>query len=104
MRCTTPVGAKLRSAPILFRPTVSGVSGIRISLWAFDVPQPGRYRLAVDGIATADDASRCAIVFAQAFAGRLVLVILGIVLVSDALIGGLVLAALGTPLDNDQLN
>ena len=82
------------SAPILFRTKVSGFSRVRLSVRAFDIARPGRYRLVATGITPGRDMSKSAIVFARPFVGAMVLWILGIVFGGIALIGGIVLTAL----------
>ncbi|HEV7489524.1 MAG TPA: hypothetical protein VGO25_01870 [Rhodanobacteraceae bacterium] len=87
-------GREVPSAPILFRTKVSGFSRVRLSVRAFDIARPGRYRLIATGIAPGRDMSQSALVFARPFVGTMVLWILAIVLGGIALIGGTVLTAL----------
>lgn len=87
-------GREVPSAPIIFRTKVSGFSRVRLSVRAFDIANPGRYRLVATGVAPGRDMSQCALVFARPFVGTMVLWILGIVFGGVALIGGTVLTAL----------
>jgi len=84
----------VRSWPILFRTTSSGLSTVRLSVRGFAVECPGRYALSVTGIEPGGDTSQHALIFTRPYAAKMVLLILGIVLGGFCFIGGLVFTAL----------
>lgn len=87
-------GYEVRSSPVIFRTTVSGVSSARVSVRYFEVPHAGVYRLAVTGVDPASDVSRSKLVFTRPFGASLFLLILATVFGGACAIGGLVFAAL----------
>jgi hypothetical protein len=87
-------GRDVPSAPIVFRTKVSGFARVRLSVRAFEIVRPGRYRLVASGIPPGRDMSESALVFTRPFAAAMVFWILAIVLGGFGLIGGTVLSAL----------
>jgi len=84
----------VRSSPVIFRTTVSGVSSARVSVRDFDVPRAGVYRLLVKGVDPAADVSHSALIITRPFGAALFGLILAIVFGGFCLIGGLVFTAL----------
>ena len=87
-------GDEVRSSPVIFRTTASGVSTARVSVRYLDIPRAGVYRLAVTGVDPASDVSRSKLVFTRPFGASLFLLILANVFGGACAIGGLVFAAL----------
>ena len=85
---------EVRSSPVIFRTTVSGVSSARVSVRDFEVPRAGVYRLLVKGIDPAVDVSHSALIITRPFGAALFGLILAIVFGAACLIGGLVFTAL----------
>lgn len=90
----TTTGTDVPTSPVLFRTTVSGFKTVRLSVRYFEVQHAGRYRLLVEGINAASDASRVQLIFTRPFAAKLMLSILGILVGSACLIGSVTLTAL----------
>jgi hypothetical protein len=89
-----PAGRDVRSAPIVFRTKVSGLSRVRLAVRSFEIARAGRYQLLAQGIAPGRDLSDAALVLTRPFAAAMVAWILGIVLGGIGLVGGTVLTSL----------
>jgi hypothetical protein len=87
-------GADVRSSPVIFRTTNSGLSTASVSVRYFEIERAGGYLLVVSGIDPARDLSRVNLVFTRPYAAPLFLLILCTVLGGFGLIGGFVLTAL----------
>jgi hypothetical protein len=87
-------GTDVRSSPVIFRTTVSGMSRASVSVRYFEIERAGAYRLLVTGIDPGADVSRVQLIFTRPYAAPLTLLILGTVLGGMCLIGGLVFTAL----------
>ncbi len=91
-----PGGAEVAGHRILFRTVTSGISKARVSLRAYDLPYPGRYELAIRGLAASDaGAPQHRIVFMRPHLLRTLLLVVGITTSSVLAITGLVLFLLG---------
>jgi hypothetical protein len=90
-----PGGAEVAGHRILFRTVTSSISKARISLREYDLPYPGRYELAIRGLAPGDaGAPRHRVVFMRPHLLRTVLLVVGITVSSALAITGLVLLLL----------
>jgi hypothetical protein len=87
-------GADVRSSPIIFRTTVSGLSTASVSVRYFEIEHAGAYRLLVTGIDSRTDLSQVHLILTRPYAVPLMLLILATVLGGMFLIGGLVFTAL----------
>ena len=91
-----PGGAEVAGQRILFRTVTSGISKARVSLREYDLPYPGRYQLAIRGLAVSDaGAPQHRIVFMRPHLLRTLLLVVGITVSSVLAITGLVLFLLG---------
>jgi hypothetical protein len=91
-RLHLPGGAEVAGHRILFRTVTSGISQARVTLREYDLPYPGRYELAIRGLAASDaGAPEHRIVFMRPHLLRTVLLVVGITVSSALAITGLVL-------------
>jgi hypothetical protein len=85
-------GTRLRGRTIWFRLLTSGVSKVRLELKSYQIPQPGRYRLWIQGLGTGWTAdAKHRIVFMRPHLARSIGYIIGILLAGGLLIGSIVL-------------
>jgi hypothetical protein len=87
-----PGGAEVAGHRILFRTVTSGITKARVALREYDLPYPGRYELAIRGLAARDaGAPEHSIVFMRPHLLRTLLLVVGITVTSALAITGLVL-------------
>ncbi|MBM4032899.1 MAG: hypothetical protein FJ291_14080 [Planctomycetes bacterium] len=85
----------MRSRAVWLRTKSQGISRVRLAVHSFDIPEPGRYVLRVEGLKGAQAAdSEHRLVFSWPYLLQMVLHILGIVLAGVLLIGSVVLFGL----------
>jgi len=90
-----PDGTPVRSRAVWLRTKSQGISRVRLAVHSFDIPEPGRYVLRVEGLKGAQAAdSEHRLVFSWPYLLQMVLHILGIVLAGVLLIGSVVLFGL----------
>lgn len=77
---------------LLLRTQVSGIDLVRLSLYAFDLPAPGEYRLRASNLG--DVGPDSAFVFVRPLGAKLAIYVPALVLAGAALIGSIVLSAL----------
>jgi len=87
-------GAAVPLSGVVFKASSSGLSTARLSLRAFEVTRPGRYRLTALGLSSPPPGAPHALLIGHDRRGRTVAIILALVLAAIAAVAGLVLSAL----------